>query len=164
MRLTIIEAQNYDKKKDGNPILDNRGKQKFRSVIKTQERPGEYLTGFGYKALQPGEVIEAEVKIVSYNGQDKLEFQIVPSTEQKAAATQGNSDVLSELKTHTVLMKEILNKLEGVYMSISTHQTIEALKKPREEVVGPEDFGFPEGGYPEMPEALKVGGEEDYGM
>lgn len=159
MKLTVNQATNYDKKKDGGLITDNRGKQKWRTVIKTNEYGDEFLSGFVYRPIQVGDVIEAEIKTETYNGAEKKVFSIVTPTAQKAEATQSSSDILSEMKTHTVLLKEILNKAEGIYMSISTYQTIESIKKPASSVV-PEVADLPLMTYPE---AQEVSGENDFG-
>lgn len=129
MKLTITEAQNYDKKKDGTQLVDRRGRQQFRSRIKTVEKGNEWLTGFVYKALNAGDVIDAEVKSEMYQGNPQLRFEVKVAPSQQAEAAQSNTSVLSELRAHTVFLKQILDKMDGIYMSISTHQTIDAMRK-----------------------------------
>lgn len=161
MKLTLTYAENHDKKKDGTPITDNKGRAKFRYSIKAMEKGNEYLTGFGYKPLNVGEVIEAEVTTKEYMGKPQLNFEIKAAGKEIAQAGENTSAVLSELKTHTILMKEILDKLDSVYMSISTHQTIEAIRSKKsvathENVIRMEPA--------ESIDAAESSGPEDYGI
>lgn len=171
MKLTITQVENHDKKKDGTPITDNKGRPKFRYSIKAVEKGNEYLTGFGYKPLNVGEVIEAEVSTKEYMGKSQLNFEIKAAGKEMAQAGEHTSAVLSEMKTHTVLLKDIVDKLESIYMSISTHQTIEAIKSKKRpeaathdsvvdiapagpleasESAGPEDYGFTAEDFPQF--------------
>lgn len=158
-KLTITSATNYDKKKDGQPIIDNKGIQKYRSVIKTVEKGEEFLSGFTYAPLQAGQVIEADIKIETFQGQDKMVFNIKDTQKAGVSSAQANSETTQELKNHTVLLKQILNAAESMSMSLATHQTIESMNK-RDVVV----TSFDEENIGEFPtEALPVLDEEDFG-
>lgn len=157
MELTITSVQNYDMDKKGNLIKDNKGVQKYRSVIKTNEKGNDFLTGFVYRPLNVGDVIDATITQEQYNGMTQLRFAINPKARNMAQAAQSTSDVLSELKNHTVFLKGILDRVEAIHMAISTHQTIENLK-PKEDKFTPEDLEWAN-----EPSAREVSGPEDFG-
>lgn len=153
MKLTITEARCYDKKKDGSALTDKNGRQKYRCVIKTTEKGNELLSGFTFKPLKAGDVIEAEVKEEEYQGQKRLAFSIVPTKNAPAESPA----VLAEMKLQTAILKDIANRVEAIYLSISTHQTIASIgKKP-----APEDeySGDQPGDFDSAPSA----DEDDYG-
>ena len=124
MKLTITQATNYDKKKDGQQILDNRGKQKYRSVIKTVEHGEEFLSGFVYNPLKQGDVVEALIEEEMYNGKKNLKFTLAPRAKEG-----GNPDILSEMKTHTIVLRAIHEELERITNVLSTNQHIADMKK-----------------------------------
>lgn len=160
-KLTVTSATNYDKKKDGTPMLDNKGRQKYRSVIKTVERGEEMMSGFVFKPIQAGEVIEAELKPETYNGVTRMSFSIVTPASEVARAAGNDSAVISELKNHTVLLKNIHNTLEDIRIAFSTHSTIEAMRKGEPQVIV---TTFDEQNIGEFPtEAMPVLDEEDFG-
>lgn len=163
MKLTITEAQNYDKKKDGSQLVDRRGRQQFRSRIKTVEKGNEVLTGFVYKPLNAGDVIEADVKTEMYQNAPQLRFEIKVAPSQQVEATRSTTEVLSELRAHTVFLKQILDKMEGIYMSISTHQTIEAMRKKVPVAPPAPSVDDIEDRIESEPAAQEVSGEDDYG-
>lgn len=160
MQLHITQVTNHDKKKDNTPMLDSKGRQKYRSVIKTNEYGDQFLSGFVFRPLTVGEVIEADVTTEEYMGKPQLKFALIPSGKQVEAAVQNDSAIITELKNQTILLKAILDKSEGIYMSISTHQTIEALKKPKALVV-PDSTGT---AFDDVPQAQEVKGADDYGL
>lgn len=167
MQLTITQVQNYDKKKDGSQILDNKGRPKYRSVIKTTEKGDQFLTGFVYKPLNVGDIIEAKVTEDVYNGNTQLRFDVIPDFKQQGQGAQSNSDVLAELRTHTVLLRDIGKTLEGMGMALSTHQTIESLKsnQARPSTASPltPDQEWTAELVESAEDAMTVGGEDDYG-
>lgn len=165
-KLTITSVQNYDKKKDGSPITDNKGRPKFRSVIKTVEKGETQLTGFGYKELEAGQVIEAEITTEQYNGNTQYKFDIKPDMGNVSRAAANTSNVEAELRNHTILLKQILTVLEGIQMSQSTHQIIESLKTPQKvsEKAPESSMEELEAEFGEIPvESLEVKGENDFG-
>lgn len=157
MKLTLTQAYNDDKKKDGSPILGKNGQQKYRARIKTVEKGDEWLTGFVFKPLNKGDVIEAEVKSGIYNNAPQLTFDIV--TKPQSAAPAYMPEVLSEMKNHTVFLKNILSEIQRIGMSISTHQTIQAIKGPTYTSGATTDAAV--GDF--MTEGTPVLSEDDYG-
>lgn len=158
MKLTVTSATNYDKKKDGGEMRDSKGNKKYRSVIKTVEKGEETLSGFVFKPLNAGDIIEAELKPETYNGQTRMTFNITQSGAEKVQGVETGL-VLAEMKNHTVFLKQILSAVEGIHMSLSTHQTIEAIKKPSTILTA-----FDEENIGEFPtEAMPVEGEDDFG-
>lgn len=159
-KLTITEAYNDDKKRDGSQILDNRGRQKYRSRIKTSEKGEAFLTGFVYKPLMAGQVIEADVIQEEYNGQPQLRFTLKQTPQEKIQSTN-TGEVLTEMKTHTVFLRQILGTLEDIRIALATHKTIESMKKP-EPAKDPLDT-FDEN-IGELPtDAMPVLDEDDFG-
>lgn len=161
MKLTVTSAQNYGTKKDGTQMVDNKGNQKYRSVIKTVERGEEMLSGFVFKPINVGDILEAAIKPEIYNGVSRMTFSITPTTQEKVQGAQ-TGDVIAEMKNHTVFLRQILATLESIQMSLSTHQTIEAMRKPTPPVKDPLDtFDENIGDLPT--EGLAVLDEEDFG-
>lgn len=149
-KLTITSVQNYDKKKDGGALTDKKGKPYFRSVIKTNEYGDKFLTGFVYSPLAVGQVVEAKIETEMYNNQPQYRFAILSNTERVTPETQAVGGMLEELKTHTALIREILQVAERCYGILKTAEDIQAIKAPS--------------GTPTAPmEASTVSGEEDFG-
>lgn len=162
MKLTVTKAYNDDKNKAGVPYLTKTGKQQYRSRIQTVERGEEWLSGFVFKQLQAGEVIEADLTNDPKYG---MQFRIAANPAAMAGAAQSDSAVTAELKNHTIFLKQILTTLEGMAMSMATHQTIEAIKKPAPAVapvLAPVDT-FDEGLGEIQTDALEVSDEDDFG-
>jgi hypothetical protein len=163
MKLTVTSAQNYDKKKDGTAMLDGKtGRQKYRSVIKTVERGEEMLSGFVFKPIKAGDVIEADLKPDTYNGVTRMQFSIIQTTQEKVQGAQ-TGEVIVEMKNHTVFLKQILTTLEDIRIALATHQTIESMKKPPTAPTKEPLDTFDENIGELHTEALPVLDEEDFG-
>lgn len=158
--LKIISATNYDKKKDGLPIVDRKGRPQYRSVIKA-EGYQDFLTGFVYDPLQAGQEIEAKIEIGDYLGKPQYRFTQETDAGKVAQSAQGTNETMIELKNQTAILGKILDKLEGVYMSISTHQTINAIKSKHVEIPPIDSMDFDIGDLPT--DAHEVLSEDDFG-
>ncbi len=142
MTLTITDAQNYSTKKDGSPILDREGKQKYRSRIKTVEKGDTWLTGFVYRELNAGDVIDAKIEIEEYQGAEQLRFSVIPNKTAQAQATQEKIDERVEKESTLVLLRTISESVQKIERHLITEGHIQAIKKPEEVVqITEEDLG-----------------------
>lgn len=165
--LTIVSAQLYGNKKDGTPLVDRYGKAYSRAVITTSEYPSQ-MTGFVYSHLAPGMQIQAEVTEEDYMGKTQLRFNLPKLQNQTQRSMAPNAsmmptraippvstDTAGSMHSHQILQqmlevdKEILNRLEAIYLTISTGQSVEiankkaAKKAVKAEVETPEEDEAP---------------------
>lgn len=127
MKLTIAQVTHYDNRKDGTPLKDKYGKSYMRAVIKTNEFPGEMMSGFVYNALREGQTIDAEVKEEEYNGQKRKKFSII----RKQQGGMSDEQMLSlnrKLDTISTDVKMLIGSLRIVSARLDSEQVIDAPK------------------------------------
>lgn len=131
--LTVVEAKNYSTKADGTPLVGQWGPY-FRSVIKVNEYT-EPLSGFPKHEIRAGQVLEAVVTKETYNGREQLKFKVTKSSGGNAHAAPAKAvqapatDLVRAIDTQTSLLRDILNRMEAMYLTFSTVQTLAPKKK-----------------------------------
>lgn len=154
--LTVIEADNKDKKRDGTPYVGKYGPF-FYSTIRVNELAYP-LKGFPKHAVRPGDVIEADVTEEEYNGKTEYKFKILKSKGNAAGARSvtppataptANDATVAILREQLSVHRMILDKIEAMYLTMSTVQTMRINKKQRGDAGSSvdasdeEEFGIP---------------------
>lgn len=154
MKLTITFVGRYTTKKDGSPLIGANGKPYTSLRLKANEYGDKFLSGFDNaqtRGWKVGDTVEVDVEQKG----EYLNF----SVPQKPAGGAIELDMLRrEISTNTTVLKQILAVAEDIKMSLSTHKTIESLKKVDITPVSEIDFDVP----PDFYEARETEGPEEY--